>query len=149
MSNDNGVVYNSYFKEAISEFEDRMGTAMSAIGTKAVGYASKLCPVDTGRLRGSITYAHKRHNNFIYSYKDKAGNTFTESVGDVSEEYTVYIGSNVEYAEAVEAREGVVHEKGQAHFLRDAAAYHGDEYKKIFEAAMRAATGGIPQMSKI
>ena len=48
--------------------------ALFAIGLLAEGYAKKECPVDTGRLRNSVT-------NVV-----------------VSDEDSVYIGTNVEYA---------------------------------------------------
>jgi phage gpG-like protein len=49
-----------------------MGEGLVAVGLTLEGYAKLLCPVDTGRLRISITF-------------------------DVRDN-TVYIGTNVEYA---------------------------------------------------
>lgn len=86
---------------------------LKAIGQEAEGYAKEDCPVDTGRLRNSIA------NKVIDS------------------EMAVYIGSNVEYAPYVEYGD-YNHTTGKNHFLRDAAANHGDHYKAVMEAALKA-----------
>ena len=104
------VTFKSYRKEVESALYDQIKKGLDAIGVTAENYAKENCPVDTGRLRNSI--AHK-----------------------VSDD-DVYIGSNVEYAPAVEFREAH-HTTGQAHFLRDAATTHGSEYKTIMEAALK------------
>lgn len=100
-------------KEVLSAFERQIGLALSSIGQTAEGYAKEECPVDTGRLRNSIS------------------NAVAEN------EKAVYIGTNVEYAQWVEFRENVRHETGKAHFLRDAAANHTDEYKNIIKIIMK------------
>lgn len=92
------------------EFAGQAEKALEAIGRAAEGYAKANCPVDTGRLRNSIAYA--------------------------VEGSTVYIGTNVEYAPPVEYLDRR-HKTGRAHFLRDAASTHGEEYKRIAEAAMK------------
>lgn len=88
---------------------------LKAIAVKAETYAKNDCPVDTGRLKNSITNA----------VIDKSA----------------YIGTNVEYAPYVEfmdRRNAKPRKTGKAHFLRDAASTHGDEYKKIMEAALKS-----------
>ena len=50
----------------------------------------------------------------------------------------MYIGTNVEYAPYVEYGDNATHKTGGAHFLRDAAAEHGEHYKQIMEAALDA-----------
>lgn len=83
---------------------------LEAVGFQAEGYAMMRCPVDTGRLRNSITH-------------------------QVDEgEKAVYIGTNVEYAPYVEL--GTHAQKAQP-FLRPAAQGHGDEYRVIFESELR------------
>ncbi len=76
--------------------------ALEKIGLVAEGYAKRLCPVDTGRLRNSVTHA--------------------------TDGYSVYIGTNVEYAPCVE--EGTKFMPAKA-FLRPAAADHLGEYRDI------------------
>lgn len=58
--------------EILKAFENASHRGLKAIGETAEGYAKRDCPVDTGRLRNSITN----------QVKDEE----------------VYIGSNVEYA---------------------------------------------------
>ena len=65
------VSYNSNAGDIIQLVNNRMPPALEAVGLQAEGYAKLACPVDTGRLRNSISHAVQ---------------------GD-----TVYIGSNVEY----------------------------------------------------
>lgn len=90
-----------------------LDNGLNEVGLVAEGYAKALCPVDTGRLRDSITHQVE------------------------SGERAVYIGTNVEYAVYVEFREDVTHATGQAHFLRDAATNNASEYQKIIENALR------------
>lgn len=81
-------------------------TALEAVGLQAEGYAKRLCPVDTGNLRNSITH---------------------ETNAGALEEY---IGTNVEYAKYVEY--GTSKTKAQP-YLKPAANNHADEYKEIFQ----------------
>ena len=94
-------------------FLDALGPAiaagLAAIGLTAEGYAKELCPVDTGRLRNSIT------------------NAVDEG------EQAVYIGTNVEYAPYVEL--GTTRMRARP-YLRPAATNHSDEYKALMEAAL-------------
>ena len=84
--------------------DQQIEAALEAIGLKVEGYAKLLCPVDTGRLRNSITHVVKTN------------------------EKTVYIGTNVEYAAAVEC--GTSRQRPQP-YLKPAATQHTDEYKAI------------------
>jgi HK97 gp10 family phage protein len=86
------------------ELAKKIARALEAVGTTAEGYAKELCPVDTGRLRDSITY----------------------SVDDDA----VYLGSDVEYAPYVEF--GTYKQKPQP-FMGPAMQDHLDEYKAILE----------------
>lgn len=87
-----------------SATDQQIGAALEAIGLKVEGYAKLICPVDTGRLRNSITHVVKTN------------------------EKTVYIGTNVEYAAAVEC--GTSRQRPQP-YLKPAATQHTDEYKTI------------------
>lgn len=107
-------IENDHTEEAIEAMKTQLLTALHSIGQAAEGYAKDDCPVDTGRLRNSIS-------NQV-----------------VEEEKAVYIGTNVEYAPYVEFRDNASHQTGKAHFLRDAAANHGDHYSAILEAALKA-----------
>ena len=81
---------------------------LEAIGLAAEGHAKKLCPVDTGTLRNSITH----------TYDSKFA----------------YIGTNVEYAPYVE--NGTSKMKARP-FLKPAATEHGEEYKKLMEDSLK------------
>lgn len=99
-------------KQIINKLGNEMETILKAVGEKAEGYAKQDCPVDTGRLRNSI--AHQEEQN------------------------VVYIGSDVEYAPAIEFRD-MAHKNGKAHFLRDALQNHLDEYEKLIKDGVEAA----------
>lgn len=86
-----------------------IGAALEEIGLLAENYAAKKCPVDTGNLRGSITYE-----------VDTADNA-------------VYIGTNVEYAPYVEL--GTSRQEAQP-FLRPAASEHGAQYRQVLRKAL-------------
>lgn len=82
--------------------------ALTKIGLVAVGYAKRLCPVDTGRLRNSITF--------------------------YTEDNAVHIGTNVEYAQFVE--EGTSKQKPKP-YLKPAVENHLDQYRQILEDELR------------
>lgn len=96
--------------EAVTALSQAFDRALEKIGLTAERYAANLCPVDTGRLRNSIT-----------------------STVD-SGEKAAYIGTNVEYAPYVEL--GTSKHKEQP-FLRPAAQNHGDEYRSILESELK------------
>lgn len=103
-------IFTSHAKEALSAMAEAKARALEIIGGKAESYAKKLCPVDTGRLRNSITHAQY-------------------------DEDTEVIGSNVEYAPYVELGTS---RKGARPFLRPAAEGHTSEYKQIIEREMKS-----------
>ena len=90
--------------------DQALAKALEEVGLVAEGYAKKACPVDTGRLRNSITHQVR------------------------PSEKSVYIGTNVEYAPYVEL--STSRTKGQP-FLRPAAADHEGTYRKIFESELK------------
>ena len=57
--------------------------------------------------------------------------TYTGKTPKKQGEHSVYIGSNVEYAVDVEFNATKKHDTGKAHFLKDAATTHTDQYKEI------------------
>lgn len=110
------VVFKSYAKNVLNGMEAAKRQALEIIGGKAEGYAKRLCPVDTGNLRNSITHQQMDEN-------------------------TEVIGTNVEYAPFVEL--GHVTSSGSKvaakPFLRPAAENHTGEYRQILERVMRDA----------
>ncbi len=116
------------------EFEAAVLRALEKCGLVAEGYAKKLCPVDTGSLRGSITH------------------TVDEA------EPAAYVGTNSEYAAYVELGTGKYYSggrptpwvyqdaKGNWHlthgqrakpYLKPAVADHAEEYRKIIESELK------------
>lgn len=100
---DNTEELRKYAEEVIEK-------ALTEVGDTAVGYVAMLTPVDTGRLRASITKEVQGHS--------------------------VAVGTNVEYAAAVEFNEKAQHTTGQAHYLRDGITNHLDEYKRILQEVL-------------
>ena len=97
-------------KEVLSALDKTIERGLEAIGLTAEGHAKKITPVDTGRLRNSISHA---------TVKEAA-----------------YIGTNVEYAPYVELGSPTVKAH---HMLQRAATEHTAEYKKIMEDSMKNA----------
>lgn len=93
------------FRNALPE---QIAQALEAIGLTAEAHAKELCPVDTGRLRNSISHAR--------------------------DDTAAYIGTNVEYAAYVEL--GTSKMKPRP-YLRPAAANYADEYKQIVKTALQ------------
>ena len=102
--------YKDNTDEVLSALEKAKKRGLEAIGLTAEGHAKKETPVDTGRLRNSISHA--------------------------TDDEAAYIGTNVEYAPYVElgarGRPGV-------HMLQRSASEHTDEYKQIMEDALKNA----------
>ena len=129
---DNSAIFKKAKDEAVAR-------ALEAIGLTAERHAKEQCPVDTGRLRNSITHATSEYSG-QGSYTDNHGNGFSDATAKgTPEKNAVYIGTNVEYAKKQELGDSYHHNSGQAHFLRDAVATHGDEYKRIAEAQLKKA----------
>jgi len=105
------VTFINHCPQAMAAETLAKARALEIIGGKAESYAKKLCPVDTGRLRNSIT--HQRYD-----------------------ENTEVVGSNVEYAPFVELG---THKMAARAFLRPAAEGHTAEYMNIIKSVMNNA----------
>lgn len=121
----------------LSELARKKILALAQIGQLAEGFAKSDCPVHTGRLKNSITWATATQYG-TYSYTDDKRNSFTEASRKPDDNDAVYIGSNVVYAARQEYGDSFSHTVGKAHFLRDAATTHGTEYKTAVENIMKA-----------
>lgn len=110
----------------IAEKNEAVERALEIIGGKAMGYASGLSPVDTGRLAGSITWATQMANG--------GGPPGDSTPQGIPEEGTVYVGTNVEYAEYQEfGTSRMSAANGGRGYIGPAIQEHLDEYKKILE----------------
>ena len=97
-------------KEVLSAIEKAIERGLEAIGQTAEGYAKENTPVDTGRLRNSISHA--------------------------VEDDAVYIGSNVEYAPYVELGSPTVKAH---HMLQKSATEHTKEYQELMADSLKNA----------
>ena len=104
------VDYKDNSQQILSAMEKGIKNGLEAIGLTAETYAKKATPVDTGRLRNSISHTVD---------------------GEAA-----YIGSNVEYAPYVEL--GTSRTKAH-HMLQKAATEHSAEYKRLAEDAIQTA----------
>lgn len=115
MSDFNIEIIADNSEEVLDAIRRAMPRALEKCGMQAENYAKIECPVDTGRLRNSITH---------------------KVPGDAA-----YIGTNVEYAAYVEmghiATNGA-HVPAQP-YIRPAAEKHADEYKKIIQDELKNA----------
>lgn len=96
--------------EVIEALGVAMGRALEAVGIEAESDAANLCPVDTGRLRNSITHTID------------------------ADEKAAIVGTSVEYALFVHENR-----KHPQRFLTDAVTQNADKYRKILEASMKNA----------
>ena len=130
------IQFTDNSKEVLEAMRQAAVRALEKCGLVAERYAKKLCPVDTGNLRNSITHEV------------------------VEDENAVYIGTNNEYAAYVELGTGIYAEGGGGRptpwvyqdangnwhythgqkpqpFLKPAVADHANEYRKIIEDEMK------------
>lgn len=102
------TIENDHTDEVLQALKDNEDAILAAWGEAAEGFAKELCPVDTGRLRNSITYEAR------------------------PSESAVYIGTNVEYGKYVEL--GTSNKKyPKQPFLEPAIVNHSEDYKRIAE----------------
>lgn len=100
-------------QQVAEAIEGAIGRALEKIGLTAEGYAKKAAPVDTGRLRNSITH---------------------EVVGGES---AVYVGTNVDYAPYQELGTSTHAAANDGRgFLRPAATEHADQYRQILKSEL-------------
>lgn len=106
------VDFTDNSKWVLDSKEQKIQTALEVLGIAAEGYAKAECPVDTGRLRNSIS-------NEVFSDR-------------------VVIGTNVEYAQKVEYNDHIEHTNGNAHFLRNAVTNHNAEYEQTVKQILES-----------
>lgn len=129
-------------KKVLELLGDTVDAALTACGLEAIRLATEYCPVDTGRLQNSIAFALGGKPANIKSYHGtkpgKSGKGDTKPPGhysgtapkDGENEKSVYVGTNVEYAEKIELGASDQAPNG---FIRPAINNHGDAYKEIIQ----------------
>ena len=119
-------------KKIEQDSEDSIARALNAVGLQMENYAELKCPVDTGRLRNSITFATSDKQGMA---NNKGGKEMAKE-GDykmkgIPDKHSVCIGTNVEYAPAIELGHS---KKAPDGFLGIAVKNHVEEYKKMIES---------------
>ena len=104
------IKFTSNVNDILSAMEKGKRNALTAIGSSAETYAKQETPVDTGRLRNSISHTVD---------------------GEAA-----YIGTNVEYAPYLELGTKKI---AAHHYLKRAVTEHQDEYKKLTAQAIKTA----------
>lgn len=104
------VTFTDNSAEVIEAKNAAIARALEAMGLQAEGYAKMLAPVDTGRLRNSLTHDARPG------------------------EEAVYIGTNVEYAPYVEY--GTRRSRAQP-YLEPAIQNHLGEYERIAKSFLK------------
>ncbi len=124
--------------------ERAMKKAARMIGGTVAGHAVEACPVDTGLLRNSITFALGGEPPEITSYQsndtDKNGKQIERTEGQYTEnapkdddnEVTVYVGTNVQYAPYQELGAPSINLDPHP-FLRPAMENYTEEIEQIIE----------------
>lgn len=107
----NLVILEDNAEQIANAIDKGVAAALEEIGLAGERFAKAECPVDTGRLRNSITHALNM------------------------DEKAVYIGTNVAYAPHVENDVRMPNGKTRTgkHFLRNAASQHGDYYRDVLK----------------
>lgn len=154
------IKIDSHSQEFLDALEKQIPVALEACGIRAEELAAGACPVDTGLLRNSITYALDGQSPAKGSYhaaygssRTKKGNRrsasskYAGSVGygsysgqaqkESGNRRSVLIGTNVEYAIYVEL--GTSNPKyPKQPFLAPAIKNHVSDYKQILERYLKS-----------
>lgn len=110
-SSDLLVIKENNTEQILTAIDDALAAALEEIGLRAERHAKAETPVDTGRLRNSITHAINM------------------------DEEAVYVGTNVEYAPYVEFG---VHGREGKKMLTRAASEHVEEYRNVLKKHMQS-----------
>ena len=119
-------------EEVLRHMLEQKALGLEAIGGQMEMHAKSNCPVDTGRLRNSITFATSTAQGSPNTSAGASAEPKDYSMHGSPDVDEVVVGTNVEYAPEQE------YYGRKAHFLKDAATAHSGEYKKIMESAMKA-----------
>ncbi len=115
-------------------FDRAIRKALTTAGMLVEGSAISLVPIDTGRLKGSITYAVRG-----YTSRTRSPAKSKDAVSRPITAYVAHVGTNVEYAEYQEY--GTRKMKAQP-YLRPALDMNRTAIREIFETAMTEAING-------
>ena len=117
-------------------------TVLTMWGMQAESAVKRLCPVDTGLLRNSITWALAGGQTNISEYWDDEGEQHGFYSGQApednngSEARNIYVGTNVEYAPYQEL--GTIKMRAQP-YLGPGIEQNIDYFKRILEGELKKA----------
>ena len=117
------------------DFDRMVVRGLTAIGPFLEGEAVARCPVKTGRLRGSITYAIQRGGDGPRS-PAVAG----DKVDKPTDKYTLYVGTNVNYSQHVEY--GTRRPTPAQPYMRPALDENKKRCREIFQKEIKAVLRG-------
>lgn len=128
------IKFTSHKDDFLKAEDEAVQRAMELIGLRASRFVKEgltsMYAVDTGRLRGSYTYATKTARGSGES--PATGKDY--ATRSAPKENQVCIGSNVEYAPTIEAGS---HRMAARPALRNAIENHMPEYKSIIESELK------------
>lgn len=128
------VRMNSHKDEFLKAEEEAIDRAMEMIGLQMEGYAKEALTaskaVDTGRLRGSVTYATV--NSHSSGQSPAEGSDY--ATHGTPERGEVVIGTNVEYAPYIEFGTSKMAARP---YLRNTVQGHHDEYRAMILSQLR------------
>lgn len=130
-------------EQILTMMERAQIAALTECGLRAEEYAKNACPVDTGLLRNSITYALDGESVANQRYKANKGSETGSYSGQAPKEggddtRSVYVGTNVKYAIYVENGTGGDRNKGPRPFIKTAVTGHVEEYRNIIRKYLDA-----------
>lgn len=135
------ISIESNVKVCKEDFNGIMDKVLTMWGMQAESAAKERCPVDTGLLRNSITWAVAGSGVNSPSYRDDSGTQTGSYQGqaqaDVGGARHVYIGSNVKYAEIQELGSFNHHAGQESPFLRPGIEDNLDYFREILETEMK------------
>lgn len=137
------ISIESNVKACKEDFNEIMDKVLTMWGMQAESAAKERCPVDTGLLRNSITWAVAGSGVNSPSYRDdkgtQTGSYQGQAQADVGGARHVYIGSNVKYAQIQELGD-FQHNAGQTSpYLRPAIEENRDYFREILEKELKNA----------
>ena len=126
------------YKKALDEVAEAVLTRW---GMQTESSAKDLCPVDTGLLHNSITWALAGQGTNITEYSDDDGNQNGFYSGQAPADWGksprhVHVGSNVEYAAYQEL--GTVNMTANP-YLRPAVEENKDWYQRVLDGELKKA----------
>lgn len=123
------------FAEVTEELAEKIEAWLEAVGEDAASTAAEMAPVDTGRLKNSITAATAEYQSEANKYSGEPCLMLDFIPNEKPEQNAVYIGTNVPYAEYQEM--GTSKGVPARHFIQFGMTAHKDEYKKMLEEKLK------------